>query len=258
MQYSDFEKMPEQELFNEYRKTKDLELRNFLVMKHSPIIKHIIGKIGTKKTHRMENDDLFNYGVIGLIDAINKYNPEKDNRFITYAFYRIQGAIFDGIRAYDYASRRTRRLSKKIEQTREVLETRLGRTVTQKEVAKEMGMNDKLFQDLYIRVIRSDTILFTDVKEDKPHCLSIEERLKSRVYYDPEAVIQDDIIQSLKQFIRTLPKRKRKIFIMYYYHNMTFRAISKVFGVSESRIWQIHRDIKKQLQTFYKDNYASH
>lgn len=257
MQYSDFEKMPEKELFSEYRKTKDLELRNFLVMKHISIIKHIIGKIGIHKPYRMESGDLFSYGVIGLIDAINKFDPEKDNQFISYAFYRIHGAMADGIRDYDCASRSTRRLSKKIEQTREALEMRLGRTVTQKEVAKEMGMNDKLFQDLYIRVIRSDTILFTDVQEDKPYRLSIEERLKSRVYYDPEAVIQDDIIQSLKQVIRTLPKRTRRIFIMYYYHNMTFRAISKVFGVSESRISQIHRDIQKQLQAFYKAQYAS-
>lgn len=252
-----FERKSEYELFSMYKKTKDLELCNFLVMKHISIIKHIIGKIGTQKPYRMESGDLFSYGVIGLIDAINKFDPEKDNRFISYAFYRIQGAMVDGIRDYDCASRWTRRFSKKIEQTREALEMRLGCSVTQKEVAKEMGMSDKMFQHICIRIVRSDTILFTDIQEDKPHRLSIEERLKSRVYYDPEAVIQDDIIQSLKQFIRTLPKRKRKIFIMYYYHNMTFRAISKVFGVSEPRIWQIHRDIKKQLQTFYKAHYAS-
>lgn len=252
-----FEKMPEQELFNEYRKTKDLELRNFLVMKHSPIIKHIIGKIGIKKSYRIESDDLFSYGVIGLIDAINKFDPKKDTRFITYAFYRVHGAIFDGIRDYDYTSRKTRKLSKKIEQTREALEMRLGRMVTQKEVAQEMGMSDKIFQQICIRIIQSDTILFTDVKEDKPYRLSIEERLKAPGYCDPEAVIQDDIIRALKQFIRTLPKRERKIFIMYYYYNMTFRAIGKVFGISDSRISQIHRNIKKKLQTFYQANYAN-
>ena len=165
--------------------------------------------------------------------------------------------ITPGIRDYDCASRRTRRLSKEIEQTREALEMQLGRSVTQKEVAQEMGMSDKMFQQIYIRIVRSDTILFTDIKKDKPHHLSIEERLKAPGYCDPEAVIQDDIIQVLKQYIRTLPKRERKIFIMYYYHNMTFRAIGKVFGVSESRISQIHRNIKKKLQTFYQANYAN-
>ena len=258
MKVSHFENMSEKDLFIAYRRTKDLKLRNTIIVKNIPLIKHIIKNlIGKIQFTIIEWDDVFICGVLGLIEAIDKYNPQKHTQFSTYATYRIRGAIIDGIRSYDYASRMTRRLSKKIEQTREALEMRLGRMVTQKEVAQEMGMSDKIFQQICIRIIQSDTILFTDIQEDKPYRLSIEERLKAPGYCDPEAVIQDDIIRALKQFIRTLPKRERKIFIMYYYHNMTFRAIGKVFGISDSRISQIHRNIKKKLQTFYQANYAN-
>ena len=126
---------PEDELWLEYKHTQDPQLREFFIIKYAPLVKYVAGKVAVGMPNNVEFDDLVGYGVFGLLDAIDKYDPEKNVKFNTYAVTRIRGAIFDELRSIDWVPRSVRQQSREIEEVIADLEARLGHGATDSEIA---------------------------------------------------------------------------------------------------------------------------
>src|SRR5215469_5738311 len=125
----------EEQLWLEYRRTRDPSIREAFIKQYAPLVKYVAGKVAVGMPHNVEFDDLVGFGVFGLIDAIDKYDPEKNVKFKTYAVTRIRGAIFDELRLIDWIPRSVRQRTRDIESTKSSLEAQLGRTATDQEIA---------------------------------------------------------------------------------------------------------------------------
>lgn len=250
MKVSYFENMSEKDLFIAYRKTRDIKLRNFLIIKNIPFVKYVIGKIGIKASYAIEKADIFSYGILGLIDAIEKYSHEKNTRFCTYAKLRIQGAIFDEIRKYDWASRSVHEKRRKLEQTIAILEKRLERRVTIADVAKMLNTGIEDVYKLELKIVRMQLLSLESILIGRDDFSLSDDNMKSSISPD-DFIEKEGTKQILNNMLNILSKREKNIIIMHYYRNMTFKAIGKVLGVSVGCIYQAHNRIKKKLKTIY-------
>lgn len=254
MQSTKLQNMSEKDLFITYGKTKDVELRNTIVQKYVPLLKSIVNKMQPLIPPVIEVDDAFGYGALGLIDAIDKYNPEQSFQFTTYATYRIRGAIIDGIRSCDYASRSIREQSRKMKEIRAALEIRLGHVATQKELACAMGLNDTKFQQMRTNIARTTIVLCTDTvrERDEGEILSAIDLVRAPTYFEPTAFIDIEVNKEIaRHLMRHLSYRERTLCIMYFYRGMTCKGIGKALGLSESRISQLLKRLQNKIKTVY-------
>lgn len=254
MRSTKLQNMSEKDLFITYGKTKDVELRNTIMQKYIPLLKSIVNKMQPLIPPVIEVDDAFGYGALGLIDAIDKYNPEQGFQFTTYATYRIRGAIIDGIRSCDYASRPIWEQSRKMKEIRESLEIRLGRVATQKELACAMGLNDTKFQQMRTNIAKTTIVLCTDTvrERDEGEVLSAIDLVRAPAYFEPTAFIDIEVKKEItRHLMRHLSYRERKLCSMYFYRGMTCKRIGKALGLSESRISQLLKRLQNKLKTVY-------
>lgn len=250
MKAFDFENISQKDLFIAYRKTRDIELRNFLIIKNIPFVKYIIGTMDVKVSCAIEKADLFSYGIFGLIDAIEKYNPEKDTRFCTYAKFRIQGAILDEIRKYDWVPRSVYEKKRKLEQAIAILEERLERRITVTDVAKILNTGIEDVYKLELKIVRMQSMSLESMLIDRDDFSLSNENMKSSIS-PADFVEKEEIKRIVRKLFRSLSTREKNIIIMHYYHNMTFKAIGKILGISGYYIGQVHNRIKKKLNTMY-------
>ena len=141
----------EEELWTMYKKSSDPAIRDVFVKQYAPLVKYVAGKVAVGMPHNIEFDDLVGYGVFGLFDAIEKFDPDKHVKFKTYAVTRIRGAIFDELRSIDWVPRSVRQKSREVEDAVHRLEASLGRAVTDSEIANEMGLNIKDYQKTILK-----------------------------------------------------------------------------------------------------------
>ena len=222
----------------EYRNLALAE-RNRLVLEQLPQVRYIAQKIHARLPHHIQLDDLINTGVLGLIEALTKYDPTRNVGLQSYARYRIQGAILDSLREQDWSPRLLRQKSRQLELAREALRGRLGRTPSQTELAGEMGISDDqlnhLLSDLKgLEVASLQEPLFSD-----GHVLA--ETMADTVAENPFTLCQRAEMDGLlAQALSKLPPRKRHILDLYYFKGMTMKEVGIRMGVCESRISQIH------------------
>ena len=136
-----FVDIPEEELWINYKKTKDIKIRDYLIQKYSPLVHYVVRKINLGKTGTLEADDLIGFGSFGLMDAIDKFDPAKNVKFKTYAVTRIRGSIYDEMRSIDWVPRSVRQKAKAVEQAINAVEARTGRTAEDQEIAEELGIS---------------------------------------------------------------------------------------------------------------------
>ncbi|HNV49169.1 MAG TPA: sigma-70 family RNA polymerase sigma factor, partial [Spirochaetota bacterium] len=161
--YEEFDKVDEDKLWKQFAKSKDNDLRNYFVEKYAPLVKYVAGKISIGMPHNIEFDDLVSYGVFGLIDAINKFDFNRNIKFKTYAMTRIRGAIFDELRSIDWIPRSIRQKAKQLEQVIAELENKLGRTVEDEEIARELGVSSEEFQTLLNKLSGTALMSLNDI-----------------------------------------------------------------------------------------------
>jgi len=241
--YKEFDTIDENKLWERYMETGEQILRDYFVVKYAPLVKYIAGKVVMGMPQNIEFDDLVSYGVFGLIDAIGKFNPERGIKFKTYAMTRIRGAIFDELRSIDWIPRSIRQKAKQVEQIISELENKLGRTVEDEEIAKEMGVSNQELQQLLNKLSGTSIISLNDVwylGEDNDE-LSILETLEAPENLSPEVLVEK---QEIKEFIidaiKKLPEKEKKVIVLYYYEDLTLREIGEVLEVTESRVSQLH------------------
>ena len=221
-----------------------------LILEYAPLIKFIAQKIAVRLPSNIELDDLISSGVIGLMDAIDKYDPTRDNKFKTYAEFRIRGAILDELRAQDWVPRSIRDKAKLLDKTMVNLEAEIGRVPTDEEVAKALNLNIDEFHDL-LNQVRPVSLLSIDESQtfsnvDKKSILNILEGCKLNNPFNQLNVktVKDIVTQAIEE----LPERQRLVLSLYYYEDLNLKEIGKVLRVTESRVSQLHAQAVSRLR----------
>lgn len=236
------------------------EKRNELILTYTPLIKYIACRLASRLPSQVSLDDLISCGIIGLIDAIDKFDMNKNVQFKTYAEFRIKGAMLDELRSLDWVPRSIRRKITDLEQTYSVLEKKLGRPATDEEMAHELKMSLPNFHKL---LDETKTVTFLDIEllrqrnTDSNLSDSLAEPL-SGVDSDPFAAINISQIRDLvAKAIDELPEKERLTVSLYYFNELTMKEIGHVLGYTESRISQMHSKAMLRLRTKLKKALAS-
>jgi len=225
--------------------------RDQLIIEHLPQIKYIAQRISTKLPSHVELNDLVSAGVLGLLDAIAKFDVSRGVKFKTYAELRIKGAILDSLRNLDWAPRSLRKKSKDLEKVYRDLEQRLGRPANDKEVCDEMEIS---LEEYYELIDQIKGLNLGSFQELAPH--DDEKNSEPLVRYVPDAPQMDpffvfhrsEVRNILGGAIDTLPKKERLVVSLYYYDELTMKEIGKVLGVNESRVSQLHTKAMLRLR----------
>lgn len=215
--------------------------REKLISEYLPYVKRIVHRIAVHLPSHVEIDDLINVGVIGLIQAIDRYDASRDNKFLTYAVFRIKGAVLSELRSRDYLSRSNRRKVRELDNVYIDLEQKLGRAVADEELAEAMGVR---LDDLY-QIKRMSSISFVSyeelgvsAEEEKAGLLGT---LMSGETEDALAMTRiKEMQKALAEAIEDLPEKEKMVVSLYYVDELTMKEAGRVLGITESRVSQIH------------------
>ena len=247
----EFSGKPEKEIWRNYRDTGDQSIRDAIVKQYAPLVKYVAGKVSVGMPQSVDFDDLVGFGVFGLFDAIEKFDPDKHVKFKTYAVTRIRGAIFDELRSIDWVPRSVRQKTREIDETVQHLEARLGRSATDEEVAGEMGMSLDQYNQMMLKVSGTSMLSLNDVwytGEDNDK-ISIVESIEAPNSLRPDAIAEkDEMRRVIVEAINDLPEKEKKVLVLYYYEDLTLKEIGKVLDVTESRISQLHTKAISRLR----------
>ncbi|MFI6943515.1 RNA polymerase sigma factor WhiG [Streptomyces sp. NPDC050418] len=239
------------ELWRSYKTTGDGRLREQLILHYSPLVKYVAGRVSVGLPPNVEQADFVSSGVFGLIDAIEKFDIEREIKFETYAITRIRGAMIDELRALDWIPRSVRQKARNVERAYATLEAQLRRTPSEAEVASEMGIAVEelhaVFSQLSLaNVVALEELLHVGGEGDR---LSLMDTLEDTAADNPVEVAEDrELRRLLARAINTLPDREKTVVTLYYYEGLTLAEIGNVLGVTESRVSQIHTKSVLQLR----------
>jgi RNA polymerase sigma factor for flagellar operon FliA len=239
----DYATLEEDRLWELYRRTEDIHIRNEIIMRYAPLVKYVAGKVSVTLPSMVEYRDLVGYGTFGLFDAIEKFDPNKNVKFKTYAVTRIRGAIYDHLRELDWVPRSIRRKTKQIERAIAELESQLGRPATDEEIAKEMGIDCKELLKIMSKVASSSILSLHEIWpiNSEAEGYTIEDSLESTRLENPDLVLErEEIRRVIFEALQELPEKEKKVMVLYYYENLTLREIGKILEVTESRVSQLH------------------
>ena len=229
--------------------------RDELILEHLPQIKYIAQRISTKLPSHVELNDLVSAGILGLLDAIEKFDPNRGVKFKTYAELRIKGAILDSLRNLDWAPRSLRKKSKDLERVYRELEQRLGRPATDKEVSEVMEISLEEFYELLDQIKGLNLGSFQELsgQEEDKNSEPLVKYVPDAPHLDPFFVFHKTEIKGiLSVAIDALPKKERLVVSLYYFDEMTMKEIGKVLSVNESRVSQLHTKAMLRLRTKLK------
>ena len=245
------EEKTEDELWNEYKETRSPDLRDKIIRQYMPLVKYVAGKVSVGMPSSVEFDDLVGFGQFGLLDAIEKYDPDKNVKFKTYAVTRIRGAIFDELRQLDWVPRSVRQKSREIEDTIGDLEAKLGRTASDAEIAGKLGVSEEEYQQTVMKLSGTSVLSLNDVwysGNDNDH-MSIGDSIESPSSLNPDVIVErEEIRKIIIQAINELPEKEKMVIVLYYHEDLTFKEIGQVLEVSESRISQLHTKANLRLR----------
>lgn len=231
----------DQKLWHQYKESRDQRIKDSLIMKYASFVKYVAGRIAVNLPSNVEFDDLVSYGILGLIDAIDKYDPERKVKFKTYAKTRIRGAIFDELRVLDWTPRSIRQKARKLEKAYAKLEGKLGRDATDEEIAEFLKIDiselHKLFDETKKSLLLSLDEIFYDDEEGSSRFDFVENQKSD----NPQTKIEEaEAKRILADAIAKLSERERMVITLYYYEDLTSKEIGKILGVSDSRVSQLH------------------
>jgi len=223
-----------------------------LIVEYSPLIRLIANKIKVKLPPNVDVDDLISSGVIGLMDAIEKYDPSRDNQFKTYAEFRIRGAILDELRAQDWVPRSIREKTKIIDRAYRRLEQKHGRRANLKELSKELKMSLNDLHNMMTQVASVSVIgMEDDVRQfpfqDRKTILGMLESMRANSPHFQANM--KEIKKHIQESLQDLPENERLVMALYYYEDLNLKEIGAVLDVTESRVSQIHSQAVEHLQT---------
>ena len=228
-------------LWEDYANTKSPETREKIILEYAPLVKVVAGRLSMYLGYNVEYEDLVSYGIFGLIDAIDKFDCLKDVKFETYASLRIRGAILDQIRKMDWIPRTIRQKQKRIDAAIKEIETLYGRSGTDEEIAKILGITDEEYLDWQSQMKITNVVSLNEFLEQGSEVSNEAGSTKSAAFDSPEEILErDELKKMLVQALELLTEKERKVIVLYYYEDLTLKEISNIMEVSESRISQLH------------------
>ncbi len=251
MENMELDEKEEEQLWKEYKKTKSVALREKFIKQYMNLVKYVAGKVHTGMPDSVDYEDLVSFGNFGLIDAIDKYDPDKNVKFKTYAVVRIRGAIFDELREMDWVPRSVRQKSREMEDIIGELEAKLGRSASDQEIAQEMNVSVDEYYNLVNKISGTSVLSLNDVwysGDDNDHS-SIGDSIEAPNSLNPDVLVErEDIKRCIVQAIQDLPKNEKMVIVLYYHEDLTFKEIGKVLNISESRVSQLHASANLRLR----------
>ena len=235
-------------LWRAYSDQRDASARDRLLLHYCPLVKHVAGRVGTGLPAHVEIADLVQAGIFGLVDAIERFEPDRGLRFEPYAIQRIRGAILDDLRAQDWVPRSVRSRAREIEHTMERLEAQLHRSASDAEVAGALGITVGELRELFAQ-LRLTIVVALDELIVAGRGGSLAETLADRRAEDPVLAMEDrETRRLLAEAIAQLGERDRMVVTLYYFENLTLAEIGRVLGVTESRASQLHTGVVLRLR----------
>lgn len=237
------------------RKEED---REGLIEEYIPLVKYLAHRIALKLPNHVEIDDLVNSGIIGLIDAIEKFDPSRGIKFKTYAEFRIRGAIFDGLRSLDWVPRSVRKQKKMVEQSYANLEQKLGRHATDEELSADLGVGLNEFYKILDNLKGVTLGKFVELNNNDSQAGEGESAIAfipDRSTDDPYHTFQKhELTEILADAIRNLPDKERYVVSLYYFDELTMKEIGTVLNITESRVSQLHTKSMIRLREALKNH----
>ena len=232
-----------QTMWLEYRRTGDRKLRDRLVLTYAPLVKYVAGRLGSGLPAHVDEGDLVSYGLLGLMGAIERYDPERDVKFETYAIARIKGQIIDELRAMDWVPRSVRSRAREIERAIGELEAKMGRAPTDEEISAKLGIEVSELEESLNEIARSSIAALDELwtVSGSGDQVALIDTIEDDRAPDPQSNLsQTELKEAVADAIARLPEREKLVVTLYYYEELTLREIGEVLGVTESRVSQLH------------------
>jgi RNA polymerase sigma factor for flagellar operon FliA len=227
--------------------------RDRVVLEHLPLVKAIAVRVHENLPVHVDLDDLVHAGILGLFDAANKFNPEKQVVFSSYAKHRIKGAILDSLRQLDWASRDMRRRHKQVEAATRDLASTLQRAPTESEVAEKLGMDVDRWRNMMLD-LRNVGLISASTRSNESEDLPAPD-FPSKPETQPDSICaREQLKHVLGDAMKTLPERYQKVVLLYYTNEMTMKEIGGVLGINESRVSQIHKSALEKMMAVLQAN----
>lgn len=239
-------------MWRKYKRTKSPVIREEIVKRYLYLVKYVAGRVAIGLPPNVEFNDLVSYGILGLFDAISKYDVSQGNKFETYAVSRIRGSIMDELRKLDWAPRLLRKKAREIDKKCKELEEKFGRIATDDELARALKIStdelNSIYSDLNSTTFLSLDEVWQNDDGNKPisRLQTIEDSLITNQF---SYVHQSEVKEILAEAIDELPEKEKLVVILYYYENLTLREIGEILDVSESRVCQIHTKVVTRLRS---------
>jgi RNA polymerase sigma factor for flagellar operon FliA len=241
------------DLWRRYKENGDSNARERLVLAYSPLVKYVAGRMSSGLPAHVEEADLISYGLLGLISAIERFEPAREIRFETFAITRIKGSIIDELRSLDWVPRSVRAKAREIERANAKLEHKLHRAPTDQEMAEELEVELEDFQESLMRISNSSVVALDElwtVSDSSGDQVSLLDTIQDESAADPAQEMDlTDMKDRLADSIARLPEREKLVVALYYYENLTLREIGEVLGVTESRVSQLHTKAVLRLKS---------
>jgi len=241
------------DLWRRYKGEGDDGARERLVVAYSPLVKFVAGRLGAGLPAHVDDADLISYGLMGLIGAIDRFEPERGIKFETFAMTRIRGAIIDELRSLDWVPRSVRSRAREIEGVQSKLEHQLQRAPSEAELAAKLGLSEEELQTSLLEIANSSVYALDElwtISDSSGDAVSLLDTISDPRADDPqESLASTEIKDRLTEAVASLPEREQLVVALYYYENLTLREIGEVLGVTESRVSQLHTKAVMRLKS---------
>ncbi len=234
-------------LWESYRKNPSPELREKIILEYAQLVKVVAGRLSMYLGYNVEYDDLVSYGIFGLIDAIDKFDLNKDVKFETYASLRIRGAILDQIRKMDWIPRTVRQKQKKIDEAIKQIEMRTGKNALDEEIADELGLSEGELSIWQSQLKVTNVVSLNEFLEQGSE--PVMDARQNSHFIQPEDLVQENELKEvLQDALELLTEKEKKVILLYYYEDLTLKEISQILEVSESRVSQLHTKALQKMR----------
>jgi RNA polymerase sigma factor for flagellar operon FliA len=238
------------DLWRRYKDDADEKARERLVLAYAPLVKYVAGRMASGLPSHVEEADLISYGLLGLISAIERFDPGREIKFETFAITRIKGSIIDELRSLDWVPRSVRTKAREIERANAKLEHELHRAPTDQEMADQL---DITVEESLVRISNSSVVALDElwtVSDASGDQVSLLDTIQDTTALDPATEMDTtEMKDRLADAIARLPEREKLVVALYYYENLTLREIGEVLGVTESRVSQLHTKAVLRLKS---------
>lgn len=241
------------ELIEHFLKTRDPQMREEIILRYIPLVHFVLGRLGISQALGADYEDAASQGILGLIEAVDRYDASHGTQFSTYAILRIRGKVIDQLRSHDWLSRRARQRARQLQEAIDRFWEEHHRPPSDEELAEQLQWETEELRQAFMDSSHILLSLDTVVTSDGEETISLHEILADEEQENPDALIEtEELKETLIQIIQSLPEREQLVLSLYYYEHLTFKEIGLVLDVSESRVCQLHTKAVLSLRSKLK------